>query len=329
MKQDSRKTGSRRISRRDFLKFSGLMAAALALPKRYVWDIADALGSAVRPPVVWLEFQDCTGDTESFLRAAPRFDRLQSGVTDPGIVDILLDTISLEYHETIMTPSGAQAEKSLNDVVKNYKGQYVCIVEGAIPTANGGVFCTVRGRTALSIAQEVLPGALATIAAGTCAFDGGLAAAAPNLSGAVGVNKAIPSLTNLINLPGCPVNVVNMVAVIVYLLTFNRLPDHDSLGRPYFAYGDVIHDECERQDHFEEGRFVEAWGDEGHQNGWCLFKMGCKGPVTHHNCSKVKWNDGVCWPVAAGHGCVGCAEPGFWDTLTPVYQQLPPGSFDD
>jgi hydrogenase small subunit len=87
-------------------------------------------------------------------------------------------------------------------------------------------------------------------------------------------------------------------------------------------YGEEIHEECERHDHYEAERFVMAWGDAGHRQGWCLYRMGCKGPATHHNCPTVKWNEGTCWPIGAGHGCVGCAESHFWDRLSPFYVQL-------
>jgi hydrogenase small subunit len=321
-KQFSESGPRRSLNRRSFLKFCSLMATTLALPTRYVNQIAKAMSLATRVPVIWLEFQDCTGDSESFLRAESRTDPLQPGVTDPSLVDLLLDFISVEYHETIMAPSGFAAEKSLNDVLEKYPNQYVCIVEGAIPQAQGGTFCTIRGRTALSIAQQVVPNALATIAMGSCASDGGLAAASPNPTGAGGVSDILPSLGNLVNLPGCPANVVNLVATIVYLITFNTMPDMDSSHRPYFAYGQEIHEECERHDYYEEGRFVLKWGDEGHKNGWCLYKMGCRGPATQANCALVKWNGGTNWTIGAGHGCIGCTYPHFWDRMTPFYQSL-------
>jgi len=311
------------LTRRDFLKFSMLMAGVLALPRSYAGRIAQALAAATRLPVVWLEFQDCTGDSESLLRANQRVDPIQPGVTDPGVTDLLLDFISLEYHETLMASSGANSEKSLADVMQTYPGEYVVVVEGSIPSALNGAYCAIRGRSALSIVREVCAGARAVIGAGSCAFDGGLAAAAPNPTGATGVRGAVPGLTNLVNLPGCPVNVVNLVAVIVHLITFGEMPACDSLGRPYFAYGEDIHEECERHNHYEAERFALAWGDEGHRRGWCLYRLGCKGPATHNNCSRVLWNDGVCWPVRAGHGCAGCSEPHFWDNLTPLYSPLP------
>jgi hydrogenase small subunit len=299
------------VSRRQFLKFCGVMAATLALPARYTERIAQALLANPRPPLVWLEFQDCTGDSESFLRAS-----------QPGVDELLLDLLSLDYHETIMVPAGSMSEKSLSDTMRDYPGQYFCVVEGSIPMRDGGIHCMIRGRTALSIAQEVCGNALATIALGTCAWDGGLAAAAPNPTAAAGVGDAVPGLETLINLPGCPANVVNLVATVSHFLTFRAWPETDDLGRPYFAYGEEIHEECERHNHYEDERFVLEWGDAGHRRGWCLFKMGCKGPETHHNCPTVKWNDGICWPIQAGHGCVGCAEERFWDRMSPFYIPL-------
>jgi hydrogenase small subunit len=315
-------SGKTQINRRDFLKFCGLMAVALALPKSYAQTIAQALAATKRLPIIWLEFQDCTGDSESFIRASQCLDPVQTGVTDPGVVDLILSYLSVDYHETLMAPTGAQTELSLNDTLNNYPGQYVAIVEGSIPTAQNGVYCTIRGRTALSIAQQVLPNAKAVIALGSCAADGGLAAAAPNPTGAVGVAQAVPGLQKFIALPGCPANVTNLVATIVHLLTFNDLPPRDASGRPYFAYGAEIHDHCERRPFYDNGQFVLAWGDAGHRQGWCLSKMGCKGPVTEHNCPLVKWNGATSRCVASGHGCIGCASPHFWDTQSPFYKAL-------
>jgi hydrogenase small subunit len=51
--------------------------------------------------------------------------------------------------------------------------------------------------------------------------------------------------------------------------------------------------------------------------------MGCKGPATDYNCPRIQWNDGTNWPIGVGHGCVGCAQPAFWDTMTPFYRTLP------
>jgi hydrogenase small subunit len=136
------------------------------------------------------------------------------------------------------------------------------------------------------------------------------------------VGEAVPDAKNLINLPACPANVENLTALVMYYLAFQRFPPLDSKRRPLFAYGKAIHDNCERRAHFDAGQYVEAWGDEGHRTGFCLYKMGCKGPVTYQNCPVVRWNEGTNWPIGCGHPCIGCAEPNFWDTMTPFYQHL-------
>jgi hydrogenase small subunit len=300
----------RRINRREFIKFCGLMATTLALENSQIGRIARALATQPRPPVVWLEFQDCTGDTESFLR-----------ISTPSLDDLLLSQISVDYHETLMTPAGDMTEVSLLNTLQTYHGQYIVIVEGSIPTANNGVFCMIRGQTALSILQSVTAGAWGVIAAGSCAWDGGLAAAYPNPTGAVGVKDAVPDLTNIVNLPGCPSNAVNIAAVLVHILTYNSLPARDGENRPVSMYQRKIHQDCERRVHYEADRYVHAWGDEGHLKGWCLEEMGCKGPETRNNCAVVKWNDGTSFPIGSGHPCVGCASPHFWDERTPFYEE--------
>jgi len=302
----------RGVSRRDFILFCGGIASMFALPSSAATKIAAALSKAKKPILVWLEFQDCCGNTESFLRASA-----------PTAGEVILDLLSLDYHETVMAAAGSQAEAALDGVVKTNKGEYLCVVEGSIPTGANGAYCTIGGRSALAIAREVCGGAAATIAMGTCATYGGLPAAAPNPTGALGVADAVPGVKNLINLSACPANAANLVALVSYYLTFKRWPPVDSVGRPLFAYGKTIHDNCERRAHFDQSQYVEAWGDEGHRNGYCLFKMGCKGPVTHQNCPTVRWNEGTNWPIGCGHPCIGCAEPDFWDKMTPFYRHLP------
>ena len=138
----------------------------------------------------------------------------------------------------------------------------------------------------------------------------------------LGVHEAVPGI-KVINMAGCPHNPANTAAVLVHYLTFNDLPALDQYNRPLFAYGRIIHDQCERRAHYDAGRFVTEWGDEGHRKGWCLYKMGCKGPAGTFNCPVVQWNDHTSWPVRAGHGCIACASPRFWDHMSPFYDRLP------
>jgi hydrogenase small subunit len=297
----------RGVSRRAFLQFCGVMTATLALPMTYRTQIAEALGSVRRPVMIWREFQDCAGNSESLLRSA-----------HPDVAEIILETLSLNYHELIMAGAGDQAEEMSALAVRELKGEYIAVIEGAIPTGDG--FCTIGGRSALDICREVVTNAKATLAIGACAWDGGLVQYGP--TGGQGVQDVVPG-ASVVNLGGCPHNPANTVAVLVHYLTFGEMPALDQYNRPLFAYGDLIHDQCERRAYYDAGLFVEAWGDEGHRNGYCLYKMGCKGPSATYNCPNVRWNDGTSWPVEAGHNCIACASHKFWENSSPFYEPLP------
>ena len=117
----------------------------------------------------------------------------------------------------------------------------------------------------------------------------------------------------IIKVPGCPPIAEVMTGVITYMLTFDRLPELDRQGRPKMFYSQRIHDKCYRRPHFDAGQFVEEWDDDSARKGYCLYKMGCKGPTTYNACSTVRWNEGVSFPIQSGHGCIGCSEDGFWD----------------
>jgi hydrogenase small subunit len=280
--------------------------------------VAHALQAAKRPPLVWLEFQDCAGCSESLLRAS-----------QPTVAQLVLDVLSLNYHETIMAPSGEGAEKSLWDTVA--EGGYLTVIEGSIPTKDDGIYCCISGHTALDIAQRVAANTAAVITVGACAFYGGWPATTPNPTEAKGVQDVVSGVP-IVNLPGCPMNVDNLTATVVHYLTFGSLPEVDDSARPLFAYGRRIHDNCERRGHFDNNEFVREWGDEGSRKGWCLYHMGCKGPISYHNCPTQRWNEGTSWPVGAGHGCIACANPNFWalpayETVPIFDEQNPPGTF--
>ncbi|MBI4944740.1 MAG: hydrogenase small subunit [Actinobacteria bacterium] len=301
------------IRRRSFLTWTARITALLALPATLRPQVAQAVEAAVasgeRPTLVWLEFQDCTGDTESFLRAR-----------NPSVSQVILDLVSVDYQETIMAGAGEAAEASKAAAIA--RGGHIIVVEGSVPLGAGGGYCVIGGRSAEQILTEAVKGAAAVINVGTCSAYGGLPAAAPNPTQAVAVPDVVQGVP-MVNLPGCPANVDNITATLVHYLTFGQLPPTDEQGRPLFAYGERIHDNCPKRGHFDAGQFALAFGDEGHRKGWCLYKLGCKGPSTWHNCSTQKWNGGTSWPIQAGAPCVGCSEPGFWDTMTPMYARLP------
>lgn len=301
------------VSRRDFMKFCGLVSATMGLGTSFVPRIAEALASPQRPPVIWLSFAECTGCIESLLRTSY-----------PWIDELLLDVISLEYSETIMAAAGHQSEEALQAAVKKYPGKFICVVDGAIPTAENGIYGTIGGHTMLEIAKDICPKALANICIGTCSSYGGVAAAAPNPTGAKDLESALGDTlkTPVVKVPGCPPNPINFVGTVVNYLLFGKLPDLDDKKRPLFAYGRTIHDTCPRRGHYESGEFVTEFGSKEAEMGYCLFQVGCKGPDTYNNCAIVKWNDGTSWPVEGGHPCIGCSEPDFWDKMSPFYKSL-------
>jgi len=301
------------VSRRDFLKFCSFVSATMGLAPSMTPKVAEALTAPQRPPVVWLSFSECTGCPESLLRT-----------TYPWIDELLLEIISLDYSETVMAASGQAAEDALHATVKKYPGKFICVVDGAIPTADNGIYGMINGKTMIEIAKEICPKALANICIGTCSSFGGVAAAKPNPTGAKDLESALGSAltTPVVKIPGCPPNGINLVATIVNFLLFGKLPDLDTKKRPLFAYGKTIHDTCPRRSHYEMGEFVTEFGSKEAALGYCLFQLGCKGPETYNNCAIVKWNDGTSWPVQAGHPCIGCSEPDFWDKMSPFYKSL-------
>lgn len=299
------------INRRDFMKWAAGMTAMLSLPSSFTPLMAQAAKLTDRLPVIWLHMAECTGCSESLLR------------TDaPSIDSLIFDYISLEYHETIMSAAGWQAEHNLEHSIKKYKGKYILMVEGGIPTKDDGMYLKIgpQAKTGLKIAQEASASAAAIFAIGTCSSFGGVQAAYPNPTGAKGLSKVTSK--PVINVPGCPPSEKNIVGNVLHYILFGTLPALDAYSRPKWAYGLRIHDLCERRGHFDAGEFVQEFGDEGAKKGYCLYKVGCKGPYTFNNCSRERFNQHTSWPVQAGHGCIGCSEPDFWDTMGPFEEPL-------
>lgn len=288
------------ISRRDFIKLCSTVAAGLALPGAMTSKIAHAITSPNRPPVIWLHGSECTGCSMSLLRAE-----------HPTLEKLMLELVSLDFHETLSAGAGHQAEEALEHAVESNYGKFILIIEGAIPLKDGGIYCRIGGKNFVDIVRDIGSKAGAVIAVGSCATWGGVAAMGPNPSGCVGVDEVLQEKT-VVAIPGCPPNPYNLLSTIIHYLTFNELPALDSENRPKFAYGRLIHEHCERRPHFDNGRFARAFGDEGHRLGHCLYYLGCKGPVTYANCSTSQFGDAGsgCWPVAIGHPCFGCTQKG-------------------
>lgn len=296
-------------SRREYLKFCSWLAAAAGIEATGLPQLVHALDIKPRLPVVWFHFQECTCCSESFIRSS-----------HPIVADVVLDLISLDYTETLQAAAGHQAEKSLRDTMTKYTGQYLMTVEGSVPTENDGVYCCIGGRTALDIVKEAAAGAKAIVCWGSCASNGCIQAARPNPTGARPIHEVV-SGPPIVNVPGCPPIAEVMAGTIVHLLAFDRVPQLDGLGRPKAFYSRRVHDTCYRRPNYDAGLFVESFDDENAKRGYCLYKVGCRGPVTYNACGVTRWNAGVSYPIQSGHGCIGCSEASFWDN-GPFYRHL-------
>jgi hydrogenase small subunit len=301
------------VSRRGFLKFCAATTSLMALPPSMIPRVAAALEKAKRPSVIWLSFQECTGCTESLTRS-----------DSPTLEGLIFDLISLDYHHTIQAASGAAAELARQQAMEENAGNYLVAVDGSIPLGNPG-YSTIAGVSNLDMLQETVAGAAAIVAIGSCASFGGIPHANPNPTGAVGVGDIVKDKP-IINVPGCPPIAAVITGVLAQYLTFGQLPEVDDLGRPKAFFGQSIHDRCYRRPFYERGLFAEGFDDEGAKAGWCLFKMGCKGPITYNACATVKWNNGTSFPIESGHPCLGCSEPNFWDKGS-FYQPLSAGDW--
>jgi hydrogenase small subunit len=310
------------MTRREFATFCAGVAATMGLSQAAGVQMAEAAETRLRPPVIWLHGQECTGCTESILRAE-----------HPTLEALILDLISLEYHETLCVGAGHQAEAHKNAMMQQHRGKYILVTEGGTPIKDNGIYCKIGGKTHVELVREAAEGAAAIIAIGSCASWGGIQSADPNPTGAVATQDVVPGKP-VINIPGCPPSPYNFLSTVLHLLTFGKPPELDEKHRPKFAYGRLIHDNCERRPHFDAGRFALEFGDLGHRQGWCLYKIGCKGPETNANCPSIGFGDvGFgSWPVGTGHPCFGCTEKevGFRKpihSLANVKTHTPPNAF--
>ncbi|MGQ9369646.1 hydrogenase small subunit [Azospirillum sp. ST 5-10] len=313
------------LKRRDFLQYCTGVAAALGLSPALGVRIANAAAaSANRPAVIWLSGQACTGCVETLLRTS-----------HPSLETLILSQISLEYCETLNAGCGHQAETWKTAAMRENWGKYVMVTDGAVPLKDNGVYCKVAGKTYLEQVKECAAGAAAILTMGSCASWGGWPSTGVNPTGAVGLGEVITDKP-IVTIPGCPPNPYNFLSTVLHFVAFGTLPALDDKGRPKFAYGRLIHENCERRPHFDAGRFAMEFGDYGHRQGYCLFKLGCKGPETYANCPAVGFNDvgqGT-WPVGTGHPCFGCTEEGVGFTksiheLATLKSVAPPNHYPD
>ncbi|OOM82414.1 periplasmic [NiFeSe] hydrogenase small subunit precursor [Clostridium puniceum] len=285
-----------KISRRDFLKWS--IATAVALNVDLDLDrVNTALAAETDPPIIWLNGAGCSGCTISTLN-----------VTSPTTIDnVLTSKISLKYDTTLMTAAGNTAMQVLDESANLYKGQFILVIEGAIPTGASGNYCIIgeQNGSPLTMQQAVLkygPMAKYVVAAGTCASFGGVSGAS-SLTECKSVVTILDGKTTnpVINLSGCPVHPTILVQTLIDL-SLGVLPAVDTNNRPSKYYGITIHRKCERLGKEK----VNQPGVYG-----CYKDIGCKGPQCSNVCPTMKWNNGVNFCITANYPCIGCANPTF------------------
>lgn len=299
---------ARGVNRRDFLKLIAATTAALGLPEVMAPKAAEAVEAAMKKPaVIWLNGMDCTGCTESAI-----------STLNPSAASVILDLISIRYHETIMAGAGEVAEKALEETLNE---TFVLVVEGSIPS-KVDQYCMVGGKPFREIVLQVAKRAKAIIAVGSCATDGAGIPGACSVD-AVGVRELLKLnqvMTPVINLPCCPVKPPTLLGTILYYLTYKKVPELDSQARPLAYYGKLLHDNCPRRGQFEAGNFLKDWNDPI-QKDYCLLLKGCKGPKTYTDCAQVWWNDNANFCINAGSPCSGCSEANFFESFSPLYSK--------
>lgn len=285
-----------KVTRREFLRICGITAATIGLSSADLLNLEEVLANPTAPAVIWLVGSSCSGCSVSLL------NRIAS--TAPETVDkVLTDSINLIYHPTVMALAGESAVDELMKV--RNAGNFVLVVEGAVPTAFGGAPCwawTYHGQdvTLLEAVTDLAPRAAAILSIGTCACYGGMAAAPPNPTRAKGVGEVCGK--PVINIPGCPPHPDWIVGTIAHFILGHSIP-LDSYGRPTQFFGMNLHDTCTRKDNNQSLNF-----GVDHE---CLLKLGCRGPVTFANCQTQLWNNGQNWCVDANAPCLGCVNPDF------------------
>ncbi len=304
------------ISRKRFLQISAGSIAGIALSNLWLPKLlsaSNATNGKGRLPIIWFQAQACSGCPVSFINTEY-----------PGVDEVLIEVIVLEYHPVIMGATGDLALSVIDRMIAEESGKYILVVDGSIPLEEDGLYCTVGEKdekpiTALEWINKISESALAVVAVGTCATWGGIPAAPPNPTGAVPASQVIKDKP-IINIPGCPPHPDWMVGTIVNVLKYG-IPELDSLGRPVMFFGPdkLIHDNCELRQYFDTGIFAMNFGEKG-----CLYELGCKGPVAHCDAATRGWNSGVNWCNRSGGPCIGCTEPFFpGGAGSGIYEKLP------
>ncbi|MEG6584108.1 hydrogenase small subunit [Dendrosporobacter sp. 1207_IL3150] len=301
---------SRNLSRRDFIKNCVMVTSILGLAPHMLTEVVNAAEKKPLIPVLWIHGHECTGCDEAFIRSQT-----------PLASDTILNMISLEEMEVLGAAAGETLEHHSKEIMQKYAGKYLLLVEGAVPIGEGAITCMIGGKPFVDKLKEAAQGAAAVIEVGSCATWGGIQAAKPNPTNSVAISEVI-SGKPIIKIPGCPPIPEVITGVVMHYSLFGTIPPLDSKGRPKQFFGNRIHDTCYRRAFFDSGMFVETFDDIASKAGWCLYKVGCRGPEAYNSCGNLRWWNGMSYPIQSGAPCIACAANDFWDN-DPFHQRLP------
>lgn len=311
-----------KINRREFAKWAAAAASLTEFSRAFLPKLGAAITEAVKEyPLIWMQDSACSGCSVSVINTI-----------HPSIKNVILDQILpgsqviLNYHSTLMAATGEQSTGVATATAAKYKGKYIFIIEGAIPTKDDGIYGTLgeeNGKpvTMLEWVRRLAPDAMAILAAGTCAAYGGISAAKPNPSGAKGIGDVLRMLnisTPVVNIPGCPCHPDWFIGTVARVLLYGlpKPAELDEHGRLKAYFAKTVHNRCIHRDSLDDGVFSTKFGEVG-----CLMELGCKGPFTHADCPLRQWNSGVSWCINVNAPCIGCTEPGFPDAHSPLFQR--------
>ena len=138
----------RGVSRRDFMVFCGVMAAALALPR--------SAGRHASPPRSRRpRSRSSSGSSSRTAAATPSRSCARAARRSPRSCSTRSRSTTTRRS---WPPPATRPRTNLAKAVKDNKGKYIAVVEGSIPTGVDGAYCTIGGRSALEIAREVCGG---------------------------------------------------------------------------------------------------------------------------------------------------------------------------
>ncbi|OKY77159.1 MAG: NiFe-hydrogenase I small subunit HyaA [Candidatus Methanohalarchaeum thermophilum] len=333
------------LSRRNFLKVAGALGAGAFLSK-YSTDLAKGVQDS-GTKLVWLSGAECAGCSISTLNS-------ETPTLAEAVLGIDGVSVDVGYHEVIgyqtgVIVDGEQVEEEYNanyaleNLVESDE-EYLLVVEGSVQDKMNGNFLRIGGKPFIEHLDKAKDNAKITCTVGACAAWGGIPGApgGGEVTGAKGVQftkdepggylgKDYRSTAGypVINIPGCPVNPHWLMTVVVAAL-LGKLPKPEELkpfkpegpfldqyNRPKDIFGEIEHQDCTRRGDYGVGNFAETYSDDG-----CLWKLGCKAPVTYANCPEEQWHGGNSYCMESGGPCVGCTEPGFPEAFTPFKEPV-------